>query len=456
MVSEVLFSVLAFVVALGALITIHEYGHFWVARRLGVKVLRFSIGFGKPLVRWTRGADQTEYVLAAIPLGGYVKMLDEREGEVADAERHRAFNVQPVGSRIAIVAAGPLFNFLLAILAYWLTFVIGISGIKPLVGEVDPATLAAQAGFQYEDQIVAIDGQDTPTWTSVRIGLLEAALDTDAPVRVEVEDREGRLQIRSLPLGEVDLLKEEGDFLAKLGLNQWWPDVEPIVGGVLEGEAAERGGLQSGDRIVSADGTPITSWQAWVEYVRASPMRRIEVQVERHGEPLSVSLRPGVRQTEGGEIGYIGAYETQSGTIRARLQTQVRYDPLTALGESVSKTWEMSALTLRVLGKLVMGEAALKNISGPITIAQFAGQSASIGLDHYLNFIALISISLGVLNLLPIPVLDGGHLLYFVIEIVKRRPLSEQAQAFGQQLGLIMLAGLMGIAFYNDIARLLG
>ena len=185
-------------------------------------------------------------------------------------------------------------------------------------------------------------------------------------------------------------------------------------------------------------------------------MRRIEVQVERHGEPLSLSLRPGVRQTEGGEIGYIGAYETQSGTIRARLQTQVRYDPLTALGESVSKTWEMSALTLRVLGKLVMGEAALKNISGPITIAQFAGQSASIGLDHYLNFIALISISLGVLNLLPLPVLDGGHLLYFVIEIVKRRPLSEQAQAFGQQLGLIMLAGLMGIAFYNDIARLLG
>ncbi len=454
--SNILFSAAAFIVALGALVTFHEFGHYWVARRLNVKVLRFSVGFGRPLWRRVAGADRTEYVIAAIPLGGYVKMLDEREGPVAPQERARAFNTQSLPRRTAIVVAGPLFNFILAIAAYWCTFVIGINGITPLLGEVDPQTAAGRAGFQQEDRIVSVNGEPTPTWSRVRIVILEQALDSDAPLLVQVQDAQGGTATRTLPLPSRSLLKEEGDFIGELGLVQWFPDVPPRIGGLLEDHAAARAGIAVGDLVLRADGTPINTWREWVTYVRGRPLQDIRLVVERAGGEVELQLRPGLKDTDAGQIGYIGAYEVESRPLLARMRTTVRYDPIEAAAQALERTWDMTTLTLRVLGKLLTGEAALRNISGPITIAQYAGQTASIGIDHYLNFLALISISLGVLNLLPIPVLDGGHLLYFAMEAVTRKPISERVQMYGQQIGLMILFGLMGLAFYNDIARLMG
>jgi regulator of sigma E protease len=454
--SDIIFSAAAFVVALGALVTFHEYGHYWVARRLNVKVLRFSVGFGRPLWQRTAGDDNTEYVIAAIPLGGYVKMLDEREGPVAPEERARAFNTQSLSRRTAIVVAGPLFNFILAIVAYWFTFVIGINGITPLLGQADPESAAGRAGFQVEDRVVSVNGVPTPTWSRVRIVILEQALDGNDPLLIQVEDAQGNMVSRSLALPQRSLLQDEGDFIAELGFAQWFPDVAPRIGGLLDKHAAERAGMLVGDLVLRADGTPINTWREWVTFVRARPLQDIDLVVQREGSEVRLLLRPDLKDTRGGQIGYIGAYEVESRGLLERMRTTVRYGPLQAVQEALGRTWDMTSLTLRVLGKLITGEAALRNISGPITIAQYAGQSASIGIDHYLNFLALISISLGVLNLLPIPVLDGGHLLYFAMEAVTRRPISERVQMYGQQIGLVILIGLMGLAFYNDIARLMG
>ncbi|MDH3453328.1 MAG: RIP metalloprotease RseP [Gammaproteobacteria bacterium] len=454
--SDILFSAAAFIVALGALVTFHEYGHYWVARRLNVKVLRFSVGFGRPLWQRTGGADKTEYVIAAIPLGGYVKMLDEREGPVDPQERSRAFNTQSLPRRTAIVIAGPLFNFILAIVAYWFTFVIGINGITPLLGDVDPQSAAGRAGFQLEDRIVSVNGQETPTWSRVRIVVLEQALDGHNPLLVQVQDSRGGAATRSLALPQRSLLQDEGDFIGELGLVQWFPEVVPRIGGLLEEHAAARAGIAVGDLVLRADGIAIDTWREWVMYVRARPLQDINLIVERDGSEVELLLRPDLKDTGQEQIGYIGAYEVESRALLERMRTTVRYGPLRAVQESLQRTWDMTSLTLRVLGKLITGEAALRNISGPITIAQYAGQSASIGIDHYLNFLALISISLAVLNLLPIPVLDGGHLLYFLMEGITRRPISERVQIYGQQIGLVILIGLMGLAFYNDIARLMG
>lgn len=454
--SDIVFSAAAFVVALGALVTFHEYGHYWVARRLNVKVLRFSVGFGRPLWQRTAGDDKTEYVIAAIPLGGYVKMLDEREGPVAPEERARAFNTQSLSRRTAIVVAGPLFNFILAVVAYWFTFVIGINGITPLLGEVDPESAAGKAGFQVEDRVVSVNGEATPTWSRVRIVILEQALDGNVPLLIQVQDAQGSIVSRSLALPQRSLLQDEGDFIAKLGFAQWYPEVAPRIGGLLDGHAAERAGIAVGDLVLRADGIPIKTWREWVTFVRQRPLQDVNLVVQRGDREVQLVLRPDLKETAGGQIGYIGAYEVESRTLLERMRTTVRYGPLQAVQEALGRTWDMTSLTLRVLGKLITGEAALRNISGPITIAQYAGQSASIGIDHYLNFLALISISLGVLNLLPIPVLDGGHLLYFLLEAVTRRPISERIQMYGQQIGLVILIGLMGLAFYNDIARLMG
>ncbi|MDQ7017179.1 MAG: RIP metalloprotease RseP [Gammaproteobacteria bacterium] len=449
-------SVLAFFVALGILITIHEYGHFWVARKMGVRVLRFSIGFGKPLFSW-QGRDGTEFVVAAIPLGGYVKMLDEREGEVAADELDRAFNRKSVYARIAIVVAGPLANFILAIAAYWLMFVIGISSLLPIVAEPPKGTPAFEARVHNEDQLISVNGRSVASWEQARLLLMEGLLDTDQPLPLRVERALGGSEVLSLDLQGRSFLKAEGDPLRQLGLSPWWPQVSPQIGRVLSGGAAEKAGLQVDDLILSADGVHIESWQAWVKYVRARPEQRMELRLKRNGDVIVLFLTPALKQLKTQQIGYIGAAETRALPLRQqRLMTEVSYSPLEALQQAVEKTWQMSAITLQMLGKLLVGDASLKNISGPLTIAQYAGQSASVGLDHYLSFLALISISLGVLNLLPIPVLDGGHLLFFFIEAVKRRPLSEQTQMIGQQIGMFLLICLMGLAFYNDLARLLG
>lgn len=453
---DILFNVVAFIVALGVLVTFHEYGHFWVARKMGVKVLRFSVGFGKPLWRKVGRVDNTEFVVAAIPLGGYVKMLDEREGKVAPEEVGRAFNRQNVWARIAIVAAGPIANLLLAIVVYWATFMIGVNGLVPLVGEAPEGTAAAKAGFQREDLILSIEGQEVETMNAVRLTLLDQMVDKGREVlSFQVREADGATVTRELDTRGLAILKQEGDVVRNLGITAWWPEVDPIIGEVHDGGAAKEAGLQSGDRIITADGEAIQTWRDWVLMVRKSPNKVLDLQVEREHQMLSLQLIPRAKKHGDLEYGFIGASENQSRALLEKSRTVVRYGPIDAFSEALVRTWRMTLLTFKMMGKLVMGEASMSNISGPITIAQIAGQTASVGLDQYLSFLALISVSLGVLNLLPIPMLDGGHLLYYSIEVLTRRPVSERIQLFGQQLGILLLAGLMSLAFYNDILRLL-
>lgn len=456
MFSNVAFSVIAFLLALGLLIAIHEYGHFWVARKVGIKVLRYSIGFGKAIVSRRGKIDDTEFVLAAIPLGGYVKMLDEREAEVPAADRHRAFNQQPLWARSAVVIAGPLANFILAIFAYWIVMMIGISGVAPLIGAPAPDSIAGKAGFAYEDRIISVNGQATPTWTDARIALLDNSMKTNSPLPVTVEQADGSIRVKNLPVTQEQMLKAEGDAIANLGFRTWWPEVEPIIGEVVEGGAADAAGLLAGDRIESVDGQALNTWRELVDIVQPSAGVSLNLQVTRDEQVLAIKLTPEAFQSGDQTIGRIGVIENQSQALANKAQVVVQHPPLAALGKAFERTWDMSVLTLRMLGKLLVGQASLDNISGPISIAQYAGQSASIGIDHYINFIALISISLAVLNLLPIPMLDGGHLLYFIAEAIRGKPLSDRVQVFGQQIGIVMLGGLMFLAFYNDIFRLVG
>ena len=454
---DILFNVVAFIVALGVLITFHEYGHYWVARKAGVKVLRFSVGFGKPLWRRVGGVDNTEYVIAAIPLGGYVKMLDEREGDVPPEERQRAFNTQSVYKRIAIVAAGPIANFLLAIATYWLMFLIGISGIVPLVGEIQTDTVAARAGFVEEDRITAVDGKDVQSWDEVRFSVLDSSLGSDeVPVVFTVEERDGLPAQRIIAEDFSALLKQDGDPLQNLGLTYWLPTFEPVIAQLQPDGPAELAGVEVGDRVLAFDKEPIDDWNDLVRLVQAHPQETIVLTVDRDGVAQDISIVTAERMLQGQRRGLIGAVgQGPSVESREKMQTTTRYGLVDGLVNAVQRTWEMSSLTLTMLGKLITGQAALSNISGPVTIAQYAGQSAAIGFDHYLNFIAIISISLGILNLLPIPMLDGGHLLYFSIEWIKGSPVSESVQLFGQQLGIVLLGGLMCLAFYNDFWRLM-
>lgn len=451
--NSVLYSLAAFLVTIGVLVTVHEFGHFWVARRLGVKVLRFSIGFGRPLWKRTFGADRTELVVAALPLGGYVKMLDEREGEVLPAELHRAFNRKPVTTRIAVVLAGPLFNFLFAILVYWLMFVAGVPGMRPVVGEVTPGSLAELAGIRQGDEIVAIQGVDTPTWDRAMMNLLEASLDERQLLELRVRDSSGGERQLQVPLDEPDQLLEKGGVLQNFGLAPW--QLPALIDEVVEGKAAQRDGLLPGDRIVTADGENISGWNDWVEYVRARPEQPIVVGVQRDGVSVTVRLVPERVSENGTEHGYIGAaVRLPDDGQRATMRVDVHYGMLEAVPAAMEKTLEVSTLTLRTLWKMVIGRASVENLSGPISIARYAGESAAIGLSTFLAFLGVVSVSLGVLNLLPIPLLDGGHLLYYLVEVVKGSPVSEAVQLVGQKLGIVLLLLLMTVAFYNDLIRL--
>ncbi len=452
-VSSLLTSILALIVTLGVLISFHEFGHFWVARRLGVKVLRFSVGFGKPL--WLRRSpvDGTEYVIAAIPLGGYVKMLDEREEEVASDELHRAFNRQSVWRRIAIVVAGPMFNFLFAIAAYSLLFMIGVVGLKPLLGPVTPGSIAEQGGFQEGDLIVAVAERPTATSQAALLALVDLSM-AEALIQVQVRDQDQRLLSRTLDLRGHPGLAEDGDLLNNLGLTR--PALPAIIDQVSPDGAAEHAGLQAGDRILAADGVVIQGWRQWVNVVRARPEQTFSVRVQRNGETQIISLTPKALETEVGVIGRIGASPRVPAGYLESLQVVIRYGAFDAVLKGAVKTWDMSLFTLRMFGRMLMGQASLKNISGPITIAQYAGETASMGWSQFLTFLALVSISLGVLNLLPVPILDGGHLLYYLIEVAKGSPLSDSAQNVGQHLGIILLVMLMGLAFFNDFTRLWG
>lgn len=448
-------TILAFVVTLGCLIVIHELGHYWIARLCNVKVLRFSVGFGRPLWTHTRGPDRTEWVIAAFPLGGYVKMLDEREGPVDASEAHRAFNRQSVGRRFAIVLAGPVANFLLAIVLYWVLFMHGVPGIKPVVGPVPEKSAAALAGFKAGDTITRIGEDVVQTWQDARWLLLQRAVQkTRVPVTVRSES--GEIAQRDFDLSHLIAADLDSDFLRALGLTRLQPTLPPVIGNVIGGGAAERAGLKAGDEILAINNRSIASWEDVVTSVRTNPGRQLMLEVRRAGGGVAaVSVTPEVHTESAQAIGRIGAGPKVDRAALADLMTEVRYGPVESLTKAFYKTWDTSVFSLQMLGKMIMGEVSLKNLSGPITIADYAGQSAQMGWVSFLLFLALISISLGVLNLLPIPLLDGGHLMYYIFEIFKGSPVSDKAIEIGQHLGMALLFVLMAFALYNDINRLI-
>lgn len=450
--TDILYTILAFVVALGILIVVHEFGHYWVARRVGVKVLRFSIGFGRPLWLHHFGADKTELVVAALPLGGYVKMLDETEGEVPETERHRAFNRQSLPKRIAVVVAGPLFNFLFAVLAYWALYMVGIDGIKPVVGKVVEGSLAEQAGFRAGDELLQLDGKEVVSWGHRRLYIFERALNR-ATLKVVVRDTQGELQTHTLDLSQLPVRQVNASLLERgLGLYGYVPEILPVIGALAEGPALDAG-MQVGDRIVRVGEKRIESWEDIVESISPKAGELLHITVDRAGERITFDVIPEPVERNGETVGQI-KIRPRYGDVPPELRVRVRYGPLQAFVEGAVSSWSMSVLTIRMLFKMLKLEVSTKNISGPITIAQYAGQTAKIGLDRFIMFLAVVSISLGVLNLLPIPVLDGGHLMYYCIEAIKGSPVSERVMLWGQQFGILVLIGLMVLAFYNDFTRI--
>jgi regulator of sigma E protease len=419
-----------------------------------VKVLRFSVGFGRPLVQWRSGGDGTEWVIAAVPFGGYVKMLDEREGPVAAHEVDRAFNRQSVWKRFAIVVAGPVFNFVFAILVYAGLFMYGLPEARPVLAEPPPGSIAAAAGLHAGDTVRATNGAPLSTWQDLRWIILQSALQGQA-VTLETVNERGHIAVSALDLRGFAAAEVESDVMERAGLRLFRPPLEPVLGKLIAAGPAERAGLKEGDRIVLAGGKPVDSWETLVTAVRAGPGVPLRLEVERGGARMSVDVVPETVTSGESRIGRIGAGPRIPPSHADRIFVRMQYGPLESLAKAATKTWDISVFSLKMLGKMLIGEVSWKHLSGPVTIADFAGQSAQLGWLSYLTFLALISISLGVLNLLPIPLLDGGHLMYYAIEIIKGRPVSERAMELGQRVGLALLLVMMAFAFYNDLNRLL-
>nr|WP_298143646.1 RIP metalloprotease RseP [uncultured Pseudomonas sp.] len=447
-----LYMILGTLVALGVLVTFHEFGHFWVARRCGIKVLRFSIGFGTPLLRW-HDRQGTEFVIAAIPLGGYVKMLDEREGEVPPAQLEQAFNRKSVRQRIAVVGAGPVANFLLALLFFWVVAMLGGQQVRPLIGAVEPGSLAAQAGLQAGQEIVAVNEKPTTGWAAINLQLVRR-LGESGPLLISVrEDGSAVESSRRIVLDEWLKGVEEPDPISSLGIRPWRPSLPAVLAQLDPEGPASAAGLKIGDHILALDGQALDDWQQLVDRLRGMPGSAVVLLVERDGRRLDVQVDLAARGADDARIGYLGA-GVQGVEWPPEMLRDVSYGPLEAVAESFKRTWTMSLLTLDSLKKMLFGELSVKNLSGPITIAKVAGASAESGLGDFLNFLAYLSISLGVLNLLPIPVLDGGHLLFYLIEWTRGRPLSERVQGWGVQIGISLVVGVMLLALINDLGRL--
>ncbi|MEO2266617.1 sigma E protease regulator RseP [Pseudoalteromonas sp. YIC-656] len=448
---EFLWHLGSFILALGILVTIHEYGHFWVARKAGVKVLRFSIGFGKPLVRWY-DKQGTEYVLAMIPLGGYVKMLDERVDDVPEHERHLSFNSKSVYARIAIVSAGPIANFLFAIFALTLMYVIGVQSVKPIIGEVTAQSRAQQSGLRSGEQLVSIGSQQTQDWQEVTLALMQH-LGDDA-VSVKVETPSGSQNIKSLNLSGWKLDKRDESPLASVGIVPFRPDATLAIAMVAPDSPAKKAGLQEGDVIVSVDGELIQTWSSLVQVIERSAQSTLNLYVMRGKSGFDVQVTPANKPIEDGfSRGYLGVVPVVEPWPEDSIITR-SYNPVEAIGLGVTKTWQMVSLSFEMIANLITGQVSIKNISGPVGIAVGAGTSVSYGFVAFLSFLALISVSLGVFNLLPLPVLDGGHLMYYIIELIRKKPVSEKTQEIGFRIGATLLLALTAFALLNDISRL--
>ncbi len=442
-------TVLAFLLVIFVLVIVHEYGHYLAARLSGVKVLKFSVGFGKPILSKRIGRDGTEWSIGALPLGGYVKMLDEREGEVDAGEAHRAFNRATVWRRMAIVAAGPLANFLLAIAVFWALFIYGIPGIKPVIGEPGQGTPAALAGLRGGDEIVRVDGDSVRTFAELRLGLTEAAAERSKAILELANGERREIDFTHLAADRVD-----GSGQA-LGVEPYMPPLSPVVGRIEPGSVAEKSGLKPEDRIVAVDGKPISHWQDFAQYVRSRAGVEIEVQIETGTERRVVRLAPAVASENGKQIGRVGIGPKIDPALFESLRTEERHAPLQALGQAAAKTWDTALFSLKMLGRMVLGQVSWRNLSGPVSIADYAGQSAEQGWMSFAGFLAVISIGLGVINLLPVPLLDGGHLMYYLAEVFRGRPVSERFMELGARIGMAIIGALIFLALYNDVLRLL-
>ncbi|HIF9326610.1 TPA: sigma E protease regulator RseP [Photobacterium damselae] len=442
----------AFLLALGILIAVHEFGHFWVARRCGVYVERFSIGFGKAI--WQRkGKDGTEYTLAMIPLGGYVKMLDERVEAVPEHQRHMAFNNKKLWQRSAIVAAGPFANFVFAVFAYWVVYLIGVPAVKPVIGEVAPQSIAAQGGIAPGMELKSISGIETPDWESVNMAMISHI--GDKQMAVTLTEPHSNVDVkRTLNLTDWSYDPERENVLTTLGLTPYTPAITLVISQLVDNGAAINAGFQLNDKIIAVDGEPIKQWQTFADFVRENPGKTLNVEVLRDNAPLTLALTPAVKDLkDGSKVGYVGiAPKVDAWPEDYRINLQ--FGPIESVAKATEKTWQLVTLTFDMVTKLVTGDVAIKNLSGPISIAKGAGMTADFGLVYFLGFLALISVNLGIVNLLPLPVLDGGHLMFFAIEAVTRRPVSEKIQDIGYRVGSAILVALMAIALFNDFTRL--
>jgi regulator of sigma E protease len=443
-------SLIFFIIALSLLVVIHEFGHYWVARRCGVKVLRFSVGFGQKL--WSKQLKNgTEFVIAALPLGGYVKMLDEREAPVAEAELDEAFNRQPLRNRVAIVSAGPIANLLFAVFAYWVIMVIGVPGLKPIIDNVTADSPAAMAQLLPGEEIIAVNGEATPTVNSLFQQWLKFAQSGETvTMTIRSTDIETTKQLTLPTIG----LDDAGSLFRQIGIKTVQPDMPPILGEIVADSPAERAGLKTGDELISANGKQLSSWQGWVALIQSSADEDMSIEILRDGQVQQLNITPAADENNVGRIG--AAVNTEGYEIPAELRSELRYGPLAAIPQAFSQTWQFSVTTLSGLWGMLVGTVSSDNLGGPIAIAQFAGDSAQQGFIAFISFLAMISISLGILNLLPVPVLDGGHLLMYFFEWVRGKPLPESVQIQGQKIGLFLILLLMVFAFTNDIARLIG